>query len=1346
MGVVLTKHLGPGPHPDGSPQSVHAGGAQPSLFDAPQPERPESPLATTEQMTLDDIETSRPGDGTPNERGVRVFFEETDRANAPVVAPEGQWTQTETRRRLTKVADLLRRNGAAVRGGSFEVHRRHIPVTVLGGPPTPDEAHAPGDDLSDWDPWSNAHKQAHVRAKGAVIHVQANEPTGYGDYALYDTRTVWMGDDDHEPMLVDGRRGSVVIKHLVGQHDQRTHATERPANPLVDLARRTSRPNVEAAMERMGRPLNPDVTIREHGLLTEREFLTESLLVMEATREKALESVRAWASRAEMSDPLFHGRDGHMVYRRGMQQRLDRLAYVEERIEATRRALESHDPLDDPIEMARLTAQVSKHRPGGQEHDQSDHGKPGGGVAVMERPRPSPTRAPEATTRPQPVGQSADPLDVISKFRAVMENNPRKAFVTWYTDEEARQMEGVTSPSGNAGLLVKDHGDGRREGTALFAGPEAAKGEGLRLLDYAVKNHGVNYAECFGPVLPRLYESIGFEVTESYPFNEEYAPKDWNYEAHNHPDYHIMRVKGVSKMAEQQSHIDALVQSAIIDAQEQGMSPEMAQEFAAQAYDVVGGRPPAPIAKHGSHNQQSHGRSQHGGARTLDDIEEGYTKQELLAFEADRRNMTFEELRDRYGAGMEEIWRATDAYVRQRRAFRGGFTKMAEEIAKHGNHDQKSHGRKGAGRDSLPTQSPHHDYSGQKYHGASEPGSAEAKEAMDYAEEVYDIYAERYFEGAEARMVAAEMGREHNGAALRAKMKNLGELRDKAMDVYDGNRPMSDLKSVMRRVRLLDPRQPVLKHRPGGKDHDQREHGKKKPGSGDAGTMQRPAAPIQPAATTSSVPENPAGQGDAATQPPPPPRPISPTALKTLMRSSLMDSSQKKDAVKMWAMHRQEQLLSALEENPEFGPEYVAHVRQAMETAGGYYGKGASLVAKRGGPLMDGPYATEHLYDHVDGMEGSYTPERAAMHGAMVDEVFEEAEARGVKREAKALFMGGLPGAGKSSSLAQPGVQEMLGVNLDEYITINPDDIKERLIEAGMVPEYPGLSALESSFLMHEESSKIAWDIAERAQAQGYNIVWDITMSSTGSVEKRIAQLQDEIGPEYEMQGLFVDVAPETSVMRAMGRHKRGMDNNPNGGRLVPPFVTLEAVDDVYSSTNRRAFEQMKDHFSRWTLTTTEGVSEGEPIPVLGAGEGEEWKKKMRSRGIRKMSSIREDIIAYSEGDMDFQSLTQRISGANFKKPSRFEVGSFGYAREGYSYSEEGTWDEVNKAHNQGLLSREEYLTILNAAISQRSAKPKSPSLAQFAQGGGSGGGLSGERPENPMQSGGSEPKEQEKE
>jgi hypothetical protein len=78
------------------------------------------------------------------------------------------------------------------------------------------------------------------------------------------------------------------------------------------------------------------------------------------------------------------------------------------------------------------------------------------------------------------------------------------------------------------------------EATALF-NVSGVRGAGLMLLKDAVDNYGVNYLECFGPVLNEKYAALGFKDVAVYPFDRAKAPKGWNYERDGTPDYHIMR-------------------------------------------------------------------------------------------------------------------------------------------------------------------------------------------------------------------------------------------------------------------------------------------------------------------------------------------------------------------------------------------------------------------------------------------------------------------------------------------------------------------------------------------------------------------------------------------------------------------------------------------------------------------------------------------------------------------------------------------------------------------------------------------------------------------------------------
>ena len=122
-------------------------------------------------------------------------------------------------------------------------------------------------------------------------------------------------------------------------------------------------------------------------------------------------------------------------------------------------------------------------------------------------------------------------------------NNPYSAFVSHYSIPELEDMRArYLSETGLSGIAVKDHNDGRVEGTALFNDGDV-RGAGGAMLSHAIDHAGVNYLECFGEVLRRLYEGYGFVVTEQFPFNDEYAPRDWDYDLFDRPDYFILKLR-----------------------------------------------------------------------------------------------------------------------------------------------------------------------------------------------------------------------------------------------------------------------------------------------------------------------------------------------------------------------------------------------------------------------------------------------------------------------------------------------------------------------------------------------------------------------------------------------------------------------------------------------------------------------------------------------------------------------------------------------------------------------------------------------------------------------------------
>jgi predicted ABC-type ATPase len=226
--------------------------------------------------------------------------------------------------------------------------------------------------------------------------------------------------------------------------------------------------------------------------------------------------------------------------------------------------------------------------------------------------------------------------------------------------------------------------------------------------------------------------------------------------------------------------------------------------------------------------------------------------------------------------------------------------------------------------------------------------------------------------------------------------------------------------------------------------------------------------------------------------------------------------------------------------------------------------------------------------------EDRWAVECQLVHREVIDEL--HAAAGDVPRGHNAIMAGGLGGAGKSTVL-----DKHAGIDRSQYLTINPDDIKEAMARHRLVPELDGLSPMEASDLAHEESSHIAKLLAARAAKDGTNIIWDITMSSASSTAQRLDDLEDA---RYAVRGIFVDISIEEAVRRADARHRSGHEDYRAGigfgGRYVPPEVIEAQADPVWGSCNRRTFEQVKSRFDDWAVYDN-SVTGRDPVLIEAA-------------------------------------------------------------------------------------------------------------------------------------------------
>jgi Zeta toxin len=229
-------------------------------------------------------------------------------------------------------------------------------------------------------------------------------------------------------------------------------------------------------------------------------------------------------------------------------------------------------------------------------------------------------------------------------------------------------------------------------------------------------------------------------------------------------------------------------------------------------------------------------------------------------------------------------------------------------------------------------------------------------------------------------------------------------------------------------------------------------------------------------------------------------------------------------------------------------------------------------------------HASESKYASGTHPDGSidWTPERHEMHQRLVKMEFDRQVAAGAKRERKAIFLGGLPGAGKTQ-----GMRRTLGDVESNYITVNPDTFKERMAHMGLIDKHPGLSPLEASGFHHEETATMAEMLAKHAMERGYNIIHDITMNNSKSVTKRLEPLKSR---GYQATAMFFDIPHEFSQHSVEARHRRGWEMavaNPGhvGQRLVPSSHVASGKSKKGStSANRDAFDETKHLFDGYKL------------------------------------------------------------------------------------------------------------------------------------------------------------------
>lgn len=264
--------------------------------------------------------------------------------------------------------------------------------------------------------------------------------------------------------------------------------------------------------------------------------------------------------------------------------------------------------------------------------------------------------------------------------------------------------------------------------------------------------------------------------------------------------------------------------------------------------------------------------------------------------------------------------------------------------------------------------------------------------------------------------------------------------------------------------------------------------------------------------------------------------------------------------------------------------------------------KQASQRAKEVEKILNNPlierFDTKNFY--YDEISGTWDDEREELHREIIDEIL--LENVNVPNDKKVVISAGLPGAGKTTVL-----NDIPEINPKDYITINADDIKEKLIEKGMAPQIKGLTPLETAGLIHEESSKISDQLQLELAKQGKNVIYDMTSKSRRSVDRRLVTFVNHGYKLEDVTMVFVDIDIETSKDRALNRYTNGINGyiageNSMGGRYVPEkvFESCKPTWKNSTSRNQEVFKtiQMDKSFPIRTIEYNNNVNGRKPIRI----------------------------------------------------------------------------------------------------------------------------------------------------
>lgn len=214
--------------------------------------------------------------------------------------------------------------------------------------------------------------------------------------------------------------------------------------------------------------------------------------------------------------------------------------------------------------------------------------------------------------------------------------------------------------------------------------------------------------------------------------------------------------------------------------------------------------------------------------------------------------------------------------------------------------------------------------------------------------------------------------------------------------------------------------------------------------------------------------------------------------------------------------------------------------------------------------------------------DGTLTPERAALHEKIIQNMFKGKKPKGPGEPKTLYFLGGGSASGKGS-FTKPETAAGYGMPDKNAVTVvDADALKDELPEYNANSDTGTTDRRKAANFAHEESSALAKRAIEAAYANGF----DVTLDGTGDsgAKKVIKKIEEARAHGYRVEGHYCTADINEALRRNVERAKKEK-------RLVDKDSVIGIHKDV-----SRIFEEIAPHFDSIDLWDHDG-----PTPRLVA-------------------------------------------------------------------------------------------------------------------------------------------------